>query len=59
MSAEPKKDWIVLGSREHGVSYGPFTEAEAKAFEGGKTGLFALTIENAQRDMYTRVAYGL
>lgn len=54
----PDESWIVLGSREHGVSYGPFTEDEARRFAAPKD-MIALPLSGACAQLETCVAYGL
>ena len=53
------KSWIVLGDREYGISYGPFTEDEARRFAGQGYGRIALTEDGARSQIETCVAYGL
>jgi hypothetical protein len=59
MNDTEKRDWIVLGNRDHGISYGPFTRAEAVRFAGDWPGRMALSWDGACSQMETAIAYGL
>lgn len=52
-------DWIVLGDRDTGMSYGPMPESEARQFAARVPGRLAISVENARSDLYTRLAYAL
>lgn len=59
MSTEKSEPWVVLGDREHGVSWGPFdTQAEAEAFAGGSSQRIAIPLSGARSQIETCVAYG-
>ena len=53
------QDWIVLGDRDTGMSYGPMTHSEAERFAADVPGRIALSWEGACSQIETCAAYGL
>ena len=56
--ATKPKSWVVLGDREYGISYGPYTEAEAKRFASAGYGRIAVSLAGASSQSETCAAYG-
>lgn len=53
-------NWIVLGDRNTGMTYGPFAlESEARSFAAQVPGRLAMTWSAACSQIETCVAYGL
>lgn len=58
LNEEHEEPWVVLGNKEHGVSWGPFTKEEAVRFAAGSGARLPIPLSGACSQLETCVAYG-